>query len=156
MVTDKLVAMRFPKDVAGEEYSGGERGAVRRKRAARGTGTPCSGRVRLNEAEYAAEAFVSRGAAHHDLPFGDGAAPPEDVVRAFMGIMDAAEGAVAVHCRAGLGRTGTLAALWLMREFGFTAWEAMGQGCSKKRRFAPNREALNKIPNRPNRYLMTP
>ena len=40
-----------------------------------------------------------------------------------------------------------------------------GQGCSnresresrgaKKRRFAPNREALNKIPNRPNRYLMT-
>ena len=40
------------------------------------------------------------------------------------------------------------------------------QGCSnresresrgaKKRRFAPNREALNKIPNRPNRYLMTP
>ena len=71
MVTDKLVAMRFPKDVAGEEYSGGERGAVRRKRAARGTGTPCSGRVRLNEAEYAAEAFVSRGAAHHDLPFGD-------------------------------------------------------------------------------------
>ena len=40
------------------------------------------------------------------------------------------------------------------------------QGCSnresresrgaKKRRFAPNREALNKIPNRPNRYSMTP
>ena len=40
------------------------------------------------------------------------------------------------------------------------------QGCSnresresrgaKKRRFVPNREALNKIPNRPNRYLMTP
>ena len=39
------------------------------------------------------------------------------------------------------------------------------QGCSnresresrgaKKRRFAPNREALNKTPNRPNRYLMT-
>ena len=39
------------------------------------------------------------------------------------------------------------------------------QGCSnresresrvaKKRRFAPNREVLNKIPNRPNRYLMT-
>ena len=27
---------------------------------------------------------------------------------------------------------------------------------AKKRRFAPNREALNKIPNRPNRYLMTP
>ena len=43
---------------------------------------------------------------------------------------------------------------------------AQRQGCSnresresrgaKKRRFAPNREALNKIPNRSNRYIMTP
>ena len=47
---------------------------------------------------------------------------------------------------------------------GCCGWQS--QGCSnresresrgaKKRRFAPNREALNKIPNRPNRYLMTP
>ena len=37
-----------------------------------------------------------------------------------------AKGAVAVHCKAGLGRTGTLIALYLMTERGFSAREAMG------------------------------
>ena len=31
-----------------------------------------------------------------------------------------------MHCRAGLGRTGTLAALWLMKRAGFGAEEAIG------------------------------
>ena len=82
--------------------------------------------IRLNEERYAASDFKKRGLDHVDLPFPDCTAPPDAVVAAFLRAADAAPGAVAVHCRGGLGRTGTLIAVWLMRTHGFTAREAMG------------------------------
>ena len=82
--------------------------------------------VRLNEAHYDPAAFAAAGIRHHDLAFEDCTNPPGHVLTAFFRIVDAATGAVAVHCKAGLGRTGVLIAIHLMRSHGFTARGAMG------------------------------
>ena len=81
--------------------------------------------VRLNAACYDPAPFVAAGIQHFDLPFDDCTSPPNSIITDFLRIVDSAEGVVAVHCKAGLGRTGTLIALQLMRKHGFTALEAI-------------------------------
>uniref|UniRef100_UPI00358EDE98 dual specificity protein phosphatase CDC14C-like isoform X1 n=2 Tax=Myxine glutinosa TaxID=7769 RepID=UPI00358EDE98 len=81
--------------------------------------------VRLNKKMYDARRFTDAGIAHHDLFFPDGSVPSLEIVRKFNDICESTQGAIAVHCKAGLGRTGTLIACYLMKHHSFSAAQAI-------------------------------
>uniref|UniRef100_A0A1I8I139 protein-tyrosine-phosphatase n=1 Tax=Macrostomum lignano TaxID=282301 RepID=A0A1I8I139_9PLAT len=62
---------------------------------------------------------------HYDLFFVDGSCPTDDIMQEFLRISEETQGAVAVHCKAGLGRTGTLIACYLMKHYRMTAAESI-------------------------------
>lgn len=76
--------------------------------------------VRLNDPEYDSWSFTELGFDHRDLIFPDGYPPTSTVSNKFISIVDQAKGAVAVHCYAGIGRTGTLIAAYLVARYNFT------------------------------------
>lgn len=72
---------------------------------------------------YKPESFTAGGFKHHELFFPDGSCPSSEIVLQFLNIVEAEQGALAVHCKAGLGRTGVLICCYMMKHFGFTARE---------------------------------
>ncbi|GAB1298308.1 Dual-specificity protein phosphatase CDC14B [Apodemus speciosus] len=81
--------------------------------------------IRLNKRMYDAKRFTDAGFYHHDLFFPDGSTPAEAIVQEFLDICENVEGAIAVHCKAGLGRTGTLIGCYLMKHYRMTAAESI-------------------------------
>ena len=60
-----------------------------------------------------------------ELYYEDGGNPSEEILQAFLQLCEGERGAIAVHCKAGLGRTGTNIAAYMMKHYGYTAKETM-------------------------------
>ena len=82
--------------------------------------------IRLNEPKYNKQVFVDNGIDHSDLFFIDGSVPPPEIVDKFFEIADNEPRPMAIHCKAGLGRTGTLIGLYAMKHYKFPAAAFIG------------------------------
>jgi len=81
--------------------------------------------VRLNKVKYDAKKFTQCGIRHVDLYFLDGSVPPASILREFLMVVEGNPHSTAVHCKAGLGRTGCLIGAYLMKHYMMTASEAI-------------------------------
>ncbi|RMZ88890.1 hypothetical protein DV736_g3888, partial [Chaetothyriales sp. CBS 134916] len=84
--------------------------------------------VRLNSELYCPSYFTALGIQHVDMIFEDGTCPNLSVVRKFIQLAQNTinnNRAIAVHCKAGLGRTGCLIGAYLIYKHGFTANEVI-------------------------------
>lgn len=83
--------------------------------------------VRLNSELYSPSYFTALGIEHLDMIFDDGTCPPLTMVRKFITLahetITVKKKGIAVHCKAGLGRTGCLIGAYLIYRYGFSANE---------------------------------
>jgi len=82
--------------------------------------------IRLNCKEYEEEKFKKWGLKHKDFCFPDHSIPNDELVNNFISTCEAENGAIAVHCKTGLGRTGTMIACYIMKHYKFPARSLIG------------------------------
>ena len=74
---------------------------------------------------YPLEEFFAEGIAVCDIPITDGGVPTAKQLDLFLEVCSIPESLTAVHCHAGMGRTGTMIACYLIRNYGFTSRQAV-------------------------------
>lgn len=72
---------------------------------------------RFNERLYEEKAFEAAGITVYDFPFPDGLTPPEAVSDAFLKTALADPHPKVMHCRAGMGRTGTMIGIYCWTKY---------------------------------------
>jgi len=77
--------------------------------------------VRLNNVTYDKDKFTKNGVKHMELYFTDGSTPSDEIVNTFLEAAEKEKYAIAVHCKAGLGRTGSLIAAYALKHYKFPA-----------------------------------
>jgi cell division cycle 14 len=87
--------------------------------------------IQLNAGGYDPTQFTNTGSIHHvKHVYPDGSCPELHTLQAVLADMENAiltnNSAIAVHCKAGLGRTGTCIGAYIMKHYHFTAKEVIG------------------------------
>ena len=83
--------------------------------------------MRLNKKMYHEQDFKSAGIRHVEHFYLDGSCPPLSILQAVLEDFESVpeDKAFAIHCKAGLGRTGTCVGCYLMKHYQFTAAQAI-------------------------------
>jgi hypothetical protein len=79
--------------------------------------------VRLNKKVYDRKKFLDAGIKHYDMYFIDGGNPTDGILQQYLEVCENEKGAIGIHCKAGLGRTGVLNACYLMKHYRLSANE---------------------------------
>jgi len=105
--------------------------------------------IRLNKKQYDRRRFIESGLNHVDLYFVDGSCPSWDIIRKFLDIVEAEPGAIGVHCKAGLGRTGTLIGAYAIKNYRFPAayWIGWNRICRPGSVLGPQQHFICDIQN---------
>jgi len=82
--------------------------------------------VRLNKKMYDETEFTRNDIRHIEHSYQDGSIPPLPLLMTIIDKMESSNGGIAVHCKAGLGRTGTIIGAYLMKHFDMTHSEVIG------------------------------